>query len=99
MQPSDTAKDVPAKRNGSLGIVPAKLGFGPCWINGRKDKNEQGTFLIIIIYLQAGEERYVAQFRFIGVCNAGIEDRGERCGVTIIQATYESRHRADLTRD
>ena len=41
--------------------VPAKLGFGPCWINERNHKDELGTFLMIIIYLQAGEESYVAQ--------------------------------------
>ena len=40
--------------------VPAELGFVPCWINERKDKNELETFLIII-YLQAGEESYVVQ--------------------------------------
>ena len=55
--------------------VPAKLGFGPCWTNEGKDKNEQGTFLIII-YQQAGEEGSVVRSRFIGVCCAEIGKRG-----------------------
>ena len=40
--------------------VPAKLRFGPCWTNEGKDKNELGTFLIII-YLQWGKEMNVVQ--------------------------------------
>ena len=62
MQPSDTAKDVPAKRNRLLGIK-SRLNEDSDHAGSmeEKTKNEQGTFLIIIIYLQAGEERYVAQ--------------------------------------
>ena len=48
--------------------VPARLGYGPCWINERKVKNELGTFLHKDL-LQADEEKYVEQLvEFIVVC-------------------------------
>ena len=61
MQPSDTAKDVTAKRNGSLGIK-SRLSWDSDHAGSMKEKtkNELGTFLIII-YVQAGEESYVVQ--------------------------------------
>ena len=52
----------------------------------RKDKGELGTFIMTIIYLQASEEKHVAQQRFIGYLTQG--KRREVVGATIIQATY-----------
>ena len=50
---------------------PAKPGFEPCWTNEGKDKGELGTFQMMIIYLQASEEKHVAQQRFIGYVTQG----------------------------
>ena len=55
--------------------VPAKVGFGPCWINGRKDKNKQGTFLIIIYLQWVRKGMWYDQEIYLGVL---CRDRGER---------------------
>ena len=55
-QPRGAAKYVRLSNN-----VPAKLGCGPCWTNGGKDKNELGTFLKTHLFKPGCEESYVAR--------------------------------------
>jgi len=49
------------------------VGFGPCWINEEKYKNELGTFLII--YLQA---RKVMRYSESFYCGVFCRDRKKR---------------------
>ena len=58
--------------NRSLGNnVLAKLGFGPCWTNGRKHKNELGAFIYnAFIYNQARKRMWHSEWGFI-LCTAG----------------------------
>ena len=95
MQPSGTAKDVPARMNRLIigDKDPAKLRSEPCWTNEGKDKNELGTFLQSFIYTRRGKT--CGTGTSLLVCYAG--DRRERDVVRQLQATYKSGHRADLT--
>ena len=86
--------------NPSMGMWPClKTIAGPAngdpgWTNEGKDKGELGAFLQqLFIYSKRGKA--CGTTKVYWVCNAGKEERGVG-GATIIQATYQSRHSADL---
>ena len=59
--------------NRSLGDnVPARIGYGPCWTNEGKDKNELGTFLYkAFIYNQVRKGMWHSEWGLL-VCTARI---------------------------
>ena len=89
MQPSGTAKHVPARKQIVGNNVPAKLGCGPCnghanrvdqWTNGRKHENELGTFLYkAFIYNQVRKSMWHRDSGF-NSCTAGDSKEFVGCG-------------------
>ena len=66
MQPSDTAKDVPARRNGPLGIK-TRLNLDSNHAGPMREKTKVSLEHFYNNYLfTASEEKHVAQQRFIG---------------------------------
>ena len=98
MQPSDAAKDVPARRNGPFGIK-TRLNLDSNHAGPMREKTKASWEHFCNNYLfTANKEKHVTQQRFIGYVTQG-KRRGvwAATGAAILQATYESRHSADLT--
>ena len=71
MQPSDTAKDVPARRNGLLGIK-TRLNLDPNNAGPMREKTKASWEHFHNNYLfTISEEKHVAQQRFIGAVMQG----------------------------
>ena len=97
MQTSGTAKDVPARRNGLLGIK-TRLNLDPNHAGPMEEKTKASCEHFYNYYLfTISEEKHVAQQKVYWGCNAGKDERGVGCDN--FQATYKSEHSADLTRD
>ena len=95
MQLSDTAKDIPAIRNRPLGLK-TRLNLDSNNAGPMREKTRASLEHFSNNYLfTASEEKHVAQQRFIGSVMQG--KMREIRGAAIIQATYKSRHSADLT--
>ena len=95
MQLSGTAKDVPARRNGLLGI---KTQLDPNHAGPMEEKTKESEEHFYNYYLfTISEEKHVAQQKVYEDVIQG--KMREVWGATIIQATYKSRHSADLARD
>ena len=96
MQPSDTAKDVPARRNEPLGIK-TQLNLDSNHAGPMREKTKASWEHFYNNYIfTISEEKHVAQQRFIGYVTQG-KMRDVGCGNYTIN--LQSRHSADLTRD
>ena len=61
--------------------VPAKLGCGPCWTNGRKHENELGSFLYDA-FIYTMDVEVVERFTYLGSdihVSVGCESEANRC--------------------
>ena len=72
MQPSDTAKDVPAKRNGSLGIK-SRLSSDSDHAGSMKERQKRAGNISHNLFTSRRGKVCGTFNSFIGVCNAGIE--------------------------
>ena len=88
MQPSDTAKVGPARRNGPLGIK-TRLNLDLNHAGPMREKTKSSWEHFYNNYLfTASKEKQVAQQRFIGYVTQ--EKMREMWGAAIIQATYKA---------
>ena len=88
MQPSDTAKDVPAGRNGPLGIK-TRLNLDPSHAGPMREKTKASWEHFYNNYLfSISKEKHVAQQRFIGGVMRG--KMREVWGVAILPVTYKA---------
>ena len=89
MQPSDTAKDVPARRNGPLGLK-TWLNLDPNHAGPMREKTKASWQHFYNNYLfTASEEKHVAQQRFIGYIMQG------KRGVWGVRQLYKQLNKAD----
>ena len=96
MQPSGTAKDLPARRNELLGIK-TRLDLDSNHAGPMREKPKASWEHFCNYYLfSISEEKQVAQQRFIGGVMQG--KMREVWGAAILQATYKA-DSADLTQD
>ena len=70
MQPSATAKNVPARKRIIGDNVLARLECEPCWTNEGKDKNELETFLYKHLFTMARKGMWHSELGLF-VCTAG----------------------------
>ena len=93
MQPSNTAKDIPARRNGALGIK-TQLNLDSNHAGPMREKTKASWEHFYNSYLfTASEEKHVAQQRFIGYVTQG-RMRGMR-GVWGVGQLYKQLTKAD----
>ena len=70
MQPSNTAKDVPARRNGPLGIE-TQLNLDSNHAGPMREKTKASWEHFYNYLFTTGEEKHVAQEKGLLVCYAG----------------------------
>ncbi len=79
MQSSDTAKDIPARRNGPLGIK-TRLNLDSNHAGPMREKTKASWVHFYNNYLfTASEEKHVAQQKVYWGCNAEKDERGVGC--------------------